>query len=113
MCFSGPESMCENPLIDSGLISGLTAVPGLMYPLARQYGPSPGLFRCFGGRRQQALKGHGFSRAVTCAWRVGLQPPEGIRTSAQHRSPSVAKAIIMTAAYGMAEAVPLQSVKSS
>ena len=39
--------------------------------------------------------------------------PEGIRTSSQHRSPSVAKATIMTAAYGTAEAVPLQSVKSS
>jgi hypothetical protein len=39
--------------------------------------------------------------------------PEGIRTSFQNRSPSVAKAIIMTVAYGTAEAVPLQSVKSS
>jgi hypothetical protein len=28
---------------------------------------------------------------------------EGIRTSSQHRSPSVAKATIMTAAYGTAE----------
>src|ERR1035437_9168951 len=32
--------------------------------------------------------------------------PEGIRTSCQHRSPSVAKAAILRAAYGTAEAVP-------
>ena len=32
-----------------------------------------GLFICLGSW-QQGLKGHGFSRAVTCAWRVGLQP---------------------------------------
>jgi hypothetical protein len=60
------------------------AVPGLVYPLIRvvrafrpaysctkkaaeelcgPYAGEPGLFICFGSRRQQALKGHGFSRA--------------------------------------------------
>src|SRR5664279_6602355 len=38
--------------------------------------------------------------------------PEGTRTSSQHRSPSVAKAIIMTADCGTAEAVPFQSARS-
>jgi len=35
--------------------------------------------------------------------------PEGTRTSCQHRGPSVAKATIMRAAYGTAEAVPLKA----
>jgi len=39
--------------------------------------------------------------------------PEGIRTSFQPRSPSVAKATMMRAAYGTAEAVPLQSLLPS
>src|ERR1017187_2242321 len=40
-----------------------------------------------------ALKGHGFSRAVTWAWRVGLQPLREFarRGGCQHRGPSVAK----------------------
>src|SRR5450759_1170238 len=43
-----------------------------------------------------------FSRAVRSAesW---ASAPEGLRTSPQHRSPSVAKATTMTAAYGTAE----------
>jgi hypothetical protein len=39
--------------------------------------------------------------------------PEGASTSIQHRGPSVAKAIMMTAAYGAAEAVPLQNMRTS
>jgi hypothetical protein len=66
-------------------------------------------------RGTHALKGHGFSRAVRCAWRVGLQPLREFarRGGCQHRSPSVAKATIMRAAYGTAEAVPLQSLLPS
>src|SRR5664280_1906597 len=44
-----------------------------------------------------------FSRAITCAWRSWALAPEGTRTSSQPRSPSVAKATVMTAAYGTAE----------
>jgi hypothetical protein len=49
-----------------------------------------------------ALKGHGFSRAVTSAesWDSA---PEGSRISSQHRGPSVAKAIMNDADVGTAE----------
>ncbi len=33
MYYAGLKSVCEDPLIDLSLISGFTAVPGLMYPL--------------------------------------------------------------------------------
>src|SRR5271157_3219369 len=57
------------------------------------------------------LKGLGLKPCRYVCVEIWASAPEGTRTSSQHRSPSVAKATIRTAAYGTAEAVPLQGKK--
>src|SRR5664280_902018 len=67
----------------------------------------------FRQQKQRALKGHGFSRAVTCASRVGLQPLRELALRLNTEVPQWLKPPLTAAGYGTAEAVPLQSVRSS
>src|SRR5271157_289426 len=71
-----------------------------------------GTSRCGHRPSENFLKGHRFSRAVTCveSW---ASAAEGTRSSSKQRSPSVAKATLMTAAITpRLKAVPLQSRNS-
>ena len=60
------------------------------------------IIHLFRQQKQHALKGHGFQLCRYAYVESWASTPEGTRTSSQHRSPSVAKAIVMTAAYGTA-----------
>jgi hypothetical protein len=75
-------------------------------------GPSPGLFKCVRRRRQEVLKGHGFSRAVRRAENVGLQPLRELALGAQTEVPQWLKPSQRQQLYGTAEAVPLQIIRA-